>query len=393
MINCKECEPRISASDRKMENCRKYESRISASYQKIEDAYRHRDNAPMPFIVADVNYFISGEAPELIPADYFTDCGSMMQYQVNKMERHMGQFDDDYIPFLFPWYGTGVLASGFGSEVVFEDKMDPAVKDTVIKTPEDISRLSLPDPYKDGLMPRVLETIRYFRENSDLPISFTDPQGPLTTALTLVGPTDFFVWLYEYPHQVHELMELCTEAFIQWVKVQKQEIGEERGRICFPHGLALPEEFGTVWLSDDDCIAISPEQYREFVVPYNSRIFKEFGGGTLHFCGSAEHQLESFLHIEGLTGVNNFCMGNFKQIYRMQELFKDRLALKVCDFAPLDISSYYEGLFSNLKKRGTILASFIAPEMALTGNGKYESVSRDGDVIAQQVYNVIKSRV
>ena len=93
MINCKEYEPRISASDQKMENCKKYESRISASYQKIEDAYRHRDNAPMPFIVADVNYFISGEAPELIPEDYFTDFDSMMQYQVNKMERHMEQLD------------------------------------------------------------------------------------------------------------------------------------------------------------------------------------------------------------------------------------------------------------------------------------------------------------
>jgi len=34
-------------------------------------------------------------------------------------------------------------------------------------------------------MPRVLETIRYFRQHSDLPISFTDPQGPFTTALTL----------------------------------------------------------------------------------------------------------------------------------------------------------------------------------------------------------------
>ena len=50
-------------------------------------------------------------------------------------------------------------------------------------------------------MPRVLETIRYFREHSDLPISFTDPQGPFTTALTLVGPATLFVWLYEYPRR------------------------------------------------------------------------------------------------------------------------------------------------------------------------------------------------
>lgn len=369
---------------------KKHESRISDSYQRIRSAYEHRGNADLPFIVADVNYFLSGEASHLIPDDYFTSHGTMMRYQLDKIERHMERFEDDYIPFLFPWYGTGVLASGFGSEVVFEEKMDPAVKGEVVKAPEDIATLSPPDPYKDGIMPRVLESIRYFRTHSDLPISFTDPQGPLTTALTLVGPTDFFIWLYEYPRQVHELMELCTEAYIQWMKAQKQEIGEERGRVCFPHGIVLPEEFGSVWLSDDDCVAISPEQYREFVVPYNSRIFKEFGGGTLHFCGSAEHQLESFLEIEGLTGVNNFCMGNFRQIYKMQELFKGRLALKVCDFTPLDIRGYYEDLFAGLKRGGTILGSFVAPELALNEAGKYENVSRDGEAMSAEAYSVLK---
>lgn len=376
-----------------MINCNQYESRISKSYRKIRDAYEYRDNGILPFVIADVNYFLSGETPELIPDDYFTDCNSMMQYQIDKIKRHMERFDDDYIPFLFPWYGTGVLASGFGSEVVFEPKMDPAVKGTVIKTIDDISSLSVPDPHRDGIMPRVLEAIRYFRKHSNLPISFTDPQGPLTTALTLVGPTDFFVWLYEYPRQVHRLMELCTEAFICWMKAQKQEIGTERGRVCFPHGIVLPEEFGTVWLSDDDCIAISPEHYREFVIPYNSKIFKEFGGGTLHFCGSAEHQLENFLKMEGLMGVNNFCMGNFRQIYRMQELFENRLALKVCDFTPLNIRRYYDELIGNLKKRGTILASFVLPELALDHDGKYVTVSRNGDVMAEEVYNIFQELI
>ena len=69
---------------------------------------------------------------------------------------------------------------------------------TVISGPEEVRQLSLPDPHKAGLMPRVLETIRYFREHSDFPISFTDPQGPFTTALTLTGPATLFVWLYEY---------------------------------------------------------------------------------------------------------------------------------------------------------------------------------------------------
>lgn len=85
-------------------------------------------------------------------------------------------------------------------------------------------------------------------------------------------------------------------------------------------------------------------------MPCNARVFREFGGGTLHFCGSAEHQIENLAATEGLVGVNNFCMGNFRQIYRMQEVFAGRIALKVCDFTPLHIAPYYDDLFRNLRR-------------------------------------------
>jgi len=372
-----------------MDVVQRYAERTAASYARIEDVYLHRDNGVVPFQVADVNYWLSGEAPDRIPDDYFTNCESMLQYQVKKIQRHMETYDDDYIPFLFPWYGTGVIPSAMGAQVVFQPKMDPAVRGTVITSPEQVRRLSLPDPSKDGLMPRVLETIRYFRENSDLPISCTDPQGPFTTALTLAGPATLFVWLYEYPQAVHELMEFCTEAFIRWIKVQKQEIGDQRGRCCFPHGIILPEQFGKVWLCDDDCGAISPAQYREFVVPYNASVLREFGGGPLHFCGSAEHQIENLAATDGLLGVNNFCMGNFRQIYRMQEVFAGRIALKVCDFSPLCIAPYYDELFRGLRRKGTIVASFVSPELAMN-NGKYENVSRTGENIAKEAYACLR---
>jgi hypothetical protein len=367
----------------------RYGGRVAASYARIEDVFRHRDNGVVPFQVADVNYWLSGETASLIPDDYFTDCESMRRYQVGKIERHMETCDDDYIPFLFPWYGTGVLASALGARILFQPKMDPAVQGTVIRSPEQVRRLSLPDPHKDGLMPRVLETIRYFREHSDLPISFTDPQGPFTTALTLAGPATLFVWLYEYPKAVHELMEFCTEAFIRWIKAQKQEIGPQRGRCCFPHGIILPEQFGRVWLCDDDCGAISPAQYREFVVPYNARVFKEFGGGTLHFCGSAEHQVENLATTEGLVGVNNFSMNNVRQVYRMQKAFSGRIALAACDFSPLGMESYYDELFGGLQRRGTIVASFVSPELALN-KGKYENVSRTGEEIGRQAHACLR---
>jgi hypothetical protein len=184
-------------------------------------------------------------------------------------------------------------------------------------------------------------------------------------------------------------MEFCTEAFIRWIKVQKQEIGADRSRRSFPHGIVLPDQFGKVWLCDDDCGAISPAQYREFVVPYNARVFKEFGGGTLHFCGSARHQIANLAATEGLVGVNNFCMGDFPQIYRMQEAFSGRIALAVCDFSPLYIEPYYAELFTSLRRRGTIVGSFVSPELALN-KGKYENVSRSGETIARQAYECLR---
>jgi uroporphyrinogen-III decarboxylase len=371
---------------------KKYEQRIADSYARIKDAYSYTKSDRMPFQISDVNYCVTGQTVELIPDDYFTNPQSMLRYQLAKIENHMERYDDDYIPFLFPWYGTGVVPSALGCNVIFQDKMDPVAGGAIIEDIDEIKNLAEPDPYKDGLMPKVIETIRYFRRHSDLPITFTDSQGPFNIALTLVGIERLFIWLYEYPAAVHELMDFCTEVFIKWVKVQKDEIGGA-GRCCFPHGIILPEEFGSVWLSDDDCIAISAEQYKEFVVPYNGRIFKTFGGGTLHFCGTAEHQLENFLNTEGLVGLNNFCMGNFRQIYKMQDLFKDRLAVKVCDFAPLNISKYYTELMEGLNKLGTILATFVAPELALGDNGGYAQISRAAEKISDEAYEVIRDLV
>jgi hypothetical protein len=82
-------------------------------------------------------------------------------------------------------------------------------------------------------------------------------------------------------------------------------------------------------------------------------------------------------------------MSNFRQIYRMQAAFAGRIALKVCDFSPLNIASYYDDLFRDLRRRGTIVGAFVSPELALA-RGKYESVSRTGDEIGRQAYACLR---
>ena len=73
----------------------------------------------------------------------------------------------------------------------------------------------------------------------------------------------------------------------------------------------------------------------------------------------------------------------------MQECFAGRIQLMACDFTPPHIEHYYAALFSALKRRGTVAASFVRPEMSLH-NGRYEMKPRDGPAMAREVYCVLQ---
>jgi len=137
----------------------KNRKRFADSLERIRLTYLHKNHDFLPFVLSDVNYWVSGEDRSSIPPDYFTDFQVMLDYQVEKIKKHLNQWDDDYIPLLFPWYGTGVVPSALGCNIVFPPFADPAVEGTVIREPQDIRKMVLPDPYRDGLMPRVLACI------------------------------------------------------------------------------------------------------------------------------------------------------------------------------------------------------------------------------------------
>jgi uroporphyrinogen-III decarboxylase len=365
-------------------------ARFSRARARIGRAYRFEAVEPLPVVIQDANYSITGEEPESIPDGYFGEAsfGTMVDYQVRKIATHLEQYDDDYIPYLFPWYGTGVVPSALGCDIVFQPKDEPAVRGAIIGQPEEIRALVPPDPYRDGLMPRVLRCIDYMRSHSDLPVSVTDCQGPFNIALNLVGVEAISLWMYDYPTVVHELMDFCTTVLIDWVKVQKQHAGQPLESGAFPHFTVLPEGFGGVWISDDDCTILSPHLYRQFVVPYNSRVFQAFGGGTLHYCGSAAHQLENFLATDGLTGINNWCMGDFAQVFRAQKLFEGRIALMLSDYTALDVRGYFTELLAGLRRTGTILCTCPASTIATVGR-RTQTHHRDPAAVGLEAWDVI----
>lgn len=346
---------------------------LTERVQKVERAFQRepvRSAEDVPILINTPAYFSFGSKDK--PADYYTNPTSMLAYQADGYERHLRDVEDDLVPYFMPWLGTGVLASAFGCPVRVPDDPsdDPAVLEPCIRTPADAARLRLPDPETDGWMPRVLEMIDYAVAHGDLPVGLTDMQGPLDTLGLMCSQAQLYQWMYSEPAMIHDLFDLVTEAFIQWVKVQKEHIGEPLERSNGLQGVYSPG--CGVWESDDDLVLIDPGLYGEFVAPRVGRIFNTFGGGSVHFCGSGVQNIEVLKSIENLKVINNSPLGNYPAFGKLRRELADRAIFQIQDGAPASPETYYPALFAEVDDfSGLMLATFVMDNVGMDQAGGY----------------------
>jgi hypothetical protein len=374
-----------------------YSEKDKRSLEQIAEVYAFK-NRKAPYGVVDAQYWLFGEAEDEIPEGYFgDDPGQMFEYQLKGIRAHYANKlleDDIYMGFLMPWFGTGVLASGFGTRVEMFSKMDPSVTMSDIRHPEEIDELMMPDPEKNGLMPRVLRQIKYFREHCDLPVGITDCQGPLTTAFMIVGYENFSYWMYDHPNKIHKLMGMCTEGLIQWVKAQKAHMNADDSKTGFVLGMRMPAEKGGVWMSDDESVIMPADLYAEFVKPYNEKFLAAFGGGSIHYCGNSNQNLENYMNTKGLTSLHNLHLDDFEGAKKIRKAcLENNIVYYLCDFNLADerIPEYYDIVFKDFAPEGLIVASYIAPAIALF-KGKYEAITRDRATLVNRIAEIIKDK-
>jgi alpha-L-arabinofuranosidase len=138
-----------------------WQPRINRAEESLADTFKFCNQQPA-IVVVDANYWTFGDLAAEIPDDYYTEPASALQYQLAKIERHFENIpEDNYIPFLHPWFGTGVLASAFGINLIYNPKADPAVDLATMKHPEEIDALPMPVPGLSGAMPDLVRTIDY----------------------------------------------------------------------------------------------------------------------------------------------------------------------------------------------------------------------------------------
>lgn len=325
------------------------------------------------------------------PDDYFTNPASMVEFQERGFERHLAQVDDDVVPYFMPWYGTGILASGFGCQIGIAPGPgnDPSVIGPSVMSLAQARQLRKPDPQQDGWMPRVLATIDHARAHSDLPVGLTDMQGPLDTLGQMCGQVTLFTWMYDEPALVHDLLDLVTDSFIDWVRVQKEHIGESSDESNGLQGVGASAV--GCWESDDDMTMLSPQMYEEFVAPRVARIFDAFGGGSIHFCGNGYQHLDSILRARSVKVVNNSPMGKFAQLGAFRRRLGSTVSLQLQDIAPVDLAGYYRRVFNELDDlRGVMVAPFVVDGIGMDASGGYVVRNDDPIETARRLVAVVR---
>jgi uroporphyrinogen-III decarboxylase len=271
------------------------ESRIRKSLKNVTDALHGKkvDDTPVMQVSQTILY------PR---HEIFFSREKNLVFQLANIDLTL-QHETDYVPYLDPFEGVTIISEAFGCRVEVPVNGDPWIRYPLIKNhPEDVYRLQKPKPEND-VYARTLDTLRYFEEKTGclIPVGSTDPQGPLDIASLIWNNHDFLQACVLHKKEAHHLLNLVTEAFIEFYARQYDSLK----RPAYPvHSFHLVDAEDGISVSDDEAVLLSPELYEEFGVPYLTRISEAFGGLYYHCCGDYGHLLDKILNIRDLRAVN-----------------------------------------------------------------------------------------
>ena len=163
----------------------------------------------------------------------------------------------------------------------------------------------IPLPIENTTVGRhTLEMTDYFLEQTKgrLPVSLCDVQSPLNASGYLVDTNNYYLGLYDDPGSFKDLLERIVDLSLPFYRKLKDMIGPA---LASPgHGFASSREFSGFGMSDDNITMLSPELYRELVLPAVERLGREMGGTVFHSCGNWSDKISVVGEMSGLLCVD-----------------------------------------------------------------------------------------
>ncbi len=243
--------------------------------------------------------FLNGNGADFLvvqhpPGKIWNACNSIKQVTDNNIKYVWDclQLDwTDDIPYLTPWFGSGVYANAFGCEYVFRDCDAPHVRPRYHRISE-VSQIEYPDYRKSPIMKMVLDCIESLKERTrgKLPIVLTDTQSAFDTATLIVDACEFFAACYEDQQTVVDFMQMINKLIIEFSRVQIEQIGPDL--VAMPgHQMVSVVGGPGISISDDNLAVSSPLINQKIALPSDQQLADAFGGIALHSCGVWTHTM------------------------------------------------------------------------------------------------------
>ena len=282
--------------------------RMTQSQKRLDAWMRHRYVDRVPIQYCAVPRFF---APlfNLRYIDFFKDVETHYYWQLQFAKYRYETIPEDActapVIGVGPYFDNVVPPSGQGGEVAWNDNGPPRAL-PVIHSVEQMERFEVARP-DAGLRGKVIEWWRTMKDLAlQTKVTFNGKEGrvqagfgvgglsPHMIAIDLVGE-DFYWWTLEYPEACHRFLAKITQGEIE---------AEEHARRV--QGLPLTgDAYG---IAEDSAQIMSPEQFKEFCVPYSRVLFERFGrkDRTVHMCGNSVHLHQALIEELKMTMFSIF---------------------------------------------------------------------------------------
>ena len=193
-----------------------------------------------------------------------------------------GQRELGYDAIYVGWESSfNLLAEAMGCTMRFPEDSVPQVAEHVVKSPEDVDTLELPDPHSAGRLSLHMEMVNLVKEavKGEIPL-FAYTPGPFTLAGQLAGVNALMVATIRNPQFVNELLSVAFEASKRYA-LANIEAGVD------VVVTADPTASGSL---------ISSKTFETYAAPYQTALVEATTQAgaipSLHICGKTSAMLE-----------------------------------------------------------------------------------------------------
>ena len=111
-----------------------------------------------------------------------------------------------------------VEAEALGCPIHFPQDNYPHIVSPILKTHEDLKKLSIPDPSSDGRMPQILKAARLLSADAEGRLVLGNAVGPITLASRIMDIEKMLYMIVDEPAKFRDILDFCTQVSIRFVE-------------------------------------------------------------------------------------------------------------------------------------------------------------------------------